>query len=328
MNRFMGQPNPWMQLIDSGTFASSLTPTVPDIKNLPKLEPQEDKKPLVDALYAVQEDITDEALKERIDVKLHDHNLWAKFADIEVEMIVTKTGRNLFPKLAFNVTGLEPRNRYLFYVEFRLVAEEKWKFSLATGGWESYGRADAYSPTIYPHHENVNFPTGAAWMENSFTFNAKLTNQIELSGKSRFIYVSSMHKYIPVVMIHRFDPATKTFNAFTEVEIPTATFIATTAYQNDKCKVVKVCTNPFAKGFREDGRKRKKMERKAVAEGSPASPVPEPFNPFSRLNQTYPPAFLPNFFGISNPAFYWNYMSSLAQQPFVFQPPPPPPKEE
>ena len=68
-----------------------------------------------------------------------------------------------------------------------------------------------------------------------------------------------MHKYIPVITVFQVQQTLQT--AFlTPGQIPVAKekfpeteFVTVTAYQNEKTKSLKIRFNPYAKGFREGG---------------------------------------------------------------------------
>uniref|UniRef100_A0AC35F2G7 T-box domain-containing protein n=1 Tax=Panagrolaimus sp. PS1159 TaxID=55785 RepID=A0AC35F2G7_9BILA len=86
------------------------------------------------------------------------------------------------------------------------------------------------------------------------------------------VILRSLHKYCPVLIIYRFEPENSTFTKFIEKEITCSTFITVTAYQNSAVTKLKVDNNPFAKGFRDGGRKRSRCYQ--ASEESEASPPP------------------------------------------------------
>lgn len=124
----------------------------------------------------------------------------------------------------------------------------------------SAGRADDENlrDVQYPHADNATYPKGADWMQGELSFGKlKLTNNSEEQRRSsNAVILRSMHKYVPVLMVHRYDPVSKGFTPFVEKEFTIANFIAVTAYQNTDVTNIKISANPFAKGFREGGRKR------------------------------------------------------------------------
>ncbi|KAE9554476.1 hypothetical protein FO519_002287 [Halicephalobus sp. NKZ332] len=294
-------------------------PVVPGLPQMPQFRPQRPS-----AVAPVAEEVSDEDLARRITVSLGNENIWKRFEKVQTEMIITKNGRNLFPKLTFKVQGLEPQNCYLMFLFFRRVSENKYKYS--RGEWVSAGKADELEGTPpVPHGDNVNFPKGQEWMHNEVSFaKLKLTNSLI----DWFIYLicfkvvlRSMHKYRPVLRILRFNPVSNQFSQLMDKDIESAEFIAVTAYQNSEVTSVKIEQNPFAKGFREGGRKRT---------GSALDPLPakQPNVPFMMSNllnnsqnmlpltnyfQSLPPPLnLPGYYGYNpmpqNPMFQSQFM--------------------
>lgn len=106
-----------------------------------------------------------------------------------------------------------------------------------------------------------------------------------------------MHKYCPVLIIYRFDPETSNFERLVDKEIKLATFIAVTAYQNQNVTKLKINNNPFAKGFREGGRKRSHPnEQTSPAKISPNAMFSPFMNPLTCFQNWYNPNALSNNF--------------------------------
>ena len=63
--------------------------------------------------------------------------------------------------------------------------------------------------------------------------------------------LNSMHKYLPRVIISEYISTESQVVIFTK-DFPECTFIAVTAYQNDKITKLKIENNPFASGFRQE----------------------------------------------------------------------------
>ena len=127
-----------------------------------------------------------------------------------------------------------------------------------------------------------------------------------------------MHKYCPVLIIHRFDPDKAKFEKLVEKEIKLATFIAVTAYQNQNVTKLKINNNPFAKGFREGGRKRSHpAEPSSPAKINPNAMFSSFLNPLTGIPSWYPQN-LPqnfNFTNYYNQAFQSQNFNFPAQYP-------------
>jgi len=187
---------------------------------------------------------------ERPVVSLENKELWGDFHDAMTEMIITKTGRRMFPPIKLKVDNLEPKSKYILLMDIVPADDCRYKFTRCN--WLIAGKADPEMPKrMYIHPDSPS--TGEQWMQKIISFHKlKLTNN--LADRNGYTILNSMHKYQPrfhvakVSDVYKLPWANfKTF-AFKENE-----FIAVTAYQNEKVTKLKIKHNPFAKGFREDG---------------------------------------------------------------------------
>ena len=91
------------------------------------------------------------------------------------------------------------------------------------------------------------------------------------------IVLNSMHKYQPRILIIPCDQLEKLPYApmYSSYVFPSTTFVAVTAYQNNRVTKLKIAHNPFAKGFRE----RQTMNRKRRPEPEMTGPDPSPDRP-------------------------------------------------
>ncbi|KAF0046321.1 hypothetical protein F2P81_002850 [Scophthalmus maximus] len=125
--------------------------------------------------------------ERELKVALEDAELWRKFQHITNEMIVTKTGRRMFPVLKVSVSGLDPSSMYSLLLDFVPADDCRWKF--VNGEWAAAGRAEGGGGGegrgpggIYIHPDSPNF--GAHWMKAAVTFNkVKLTNKVNGAGQ-------------------------------------------------------------------------------------------------------------------------------------------------
>ncbi|KAK6190420.1 hypothetical protein SNE40_002295 [Patella caerulea] len=183
-------------------------------------------------------------------VELENDDLWKTFHKIGTEMVITKTGRRIFPAYKAKLSGLDKKSKYILLLDIVPCDDCRYKFH--NGKWMVAGKADPEMPKrMYIHPDSP--CTGEQWMQKAVSFHKlKLTNNI--SDKSGAAILNSMHKYQPRIHLVRasdllrmaYSP-NKTF-VFEETQ-----FIAVTAYQNEKITQLKIDHNPFAKGFRENG---------------------------------------------------------------------------
>ena len=192
-----------------------------------------------------------------VKVKMEDTGIWSKFSQAGTEMIVTKSGRRMFPSLRVSVSGLNSTSRYNLIVDIVPADDERYKFQ--AGKWLVSGKADAhFSGRGYLHPDSA--LTGAQWMKHIVSFHKlKITNNP--FDRAGHIILNSMQKFVP--RLHLIEVEGKSSNTFV---FPEASFMAVTAYQNDLITKLKIEYNPFAKGFRECQSRRELQEKREADE--------------------------------------------------------------
>ncbi|BFF99135.1 T-box transcription factor TBX6 [Drosophila madeirensis] len=202
------------------------------------------------------------------DAKLENNDLWQQFHKIGTEMIITKSGRRMFPSMRVSLSGLEEEANYCVLLEMVPIGDCRYKFSGSQ--WVPAGGAEPQSPQrMYLHPDSP--ATGAHWQSQALLFNkVKLTNNtLDSSGH---IVLASMHKYQPRLHIIRSSELTQLPWAPQQAFVfPETEFVAVTAYQNDRITKLKIDNNPFAKGFRESGQSRCKRKLNSSSNSSPES---------------------------------------------------------
>ncbi|GMS87377.1 hypothetical protein PENTCL1PPCAC_9552, partial [Pristionchus entomophagus] len=191
-----------------------------------------------------------------ISVQLVNQALWRDFHANLTEMIVTKTGRKLFPKLEVLIAGLAPTKIYGIHLRLERADDLKYRFTQSKWSWQRDDDAACF-PTPAPIDSNEGFQqTGEFWSSKPIAFdNFKITNSEEEAGKSRSM-VQTLHKYVPVVYVYEMAPGVSyaapslTGGCVHMVRLTLAEFVTVTAYQNEKIKTLKTAHNPFAKGCR------------------------------------------------------------------------------
>ncbi|CAG5110323.1 Oidioi.mRNA.OKI2018_I69.chr2.g4735.t1.cds [Oikopleura dioica] len=215
--------------------------------------------PGIGGLQRQETRIIDEDIKAELDEK----HLWEDFHKIGTEMVITKNGRRMFPSFKAKVSGLDPRANYVMMVDIVPVDENRYKFH--NGRWLVAGKADPeMHPRMFIHPDSP--CSGSHWMSrpNISFHKMKLTNNI--SDRTGSTILNSMHKYQPRFHIARCDDLSKLSfcSSFSKTfTFPEMSFIAVTAYQNERITQLKIDHNPFAKGFRDNGHARKDKKRSA-----------------------------------------------------------------
>nr|1H6F_A Chain A, T-BOX TRANSCRIPTION FACTOR TBX3 [Homo sapiens]1H6F_B Chain B, T-BOX TRANSCRIPTION FACTOR TBX3 [Homo sapiens] len=193
-------------------------------------------------------------MKDDPKVHLEAKELWDQFHKRGTEMVITKSGRRMFPPFKVRCSGLDKKAKYILLMD--IIAADDCRYKFHNSRWMVAGKADPEMPKrMYIHPDSP--ATGEQWMSKVVTFHKlKLTNNI--SDKHGFTILNSMHKYQPRFHIVRANDILKLpYSTFRTYLFPETEFIAVTAYQNDKITQLKIDNNPFAKGFRDTGNGRR-----------------------------------------------------------------------
>ncbi|CAO1361429.1 unnamed protein product [Diamesa tonsa] len=194
---------------------------------------------------------------------LETKDLWDRFNDIGTEMIITKTGRRMFPTLRVSFSGPlrgQPSDRYAVLMDVVPFDSRRYRYAYHRSSWLVAGKADPPPPPrLYSHPDT---PIGAdALRKQVISFEkVKLTNnEMDKNGQ---IVLNSMHRYQPRIHLVRLCPGQNiptTPKELSELDhktyvFPETVFTAVTAYQNQLITKLKIDSNPFAKGFRDSSR--------------------------------------------------------------------------
>ncbi|XP_072249039.1 T-box transcription factor TBX1-B-like isoform X2 [Leuresthes tenuis] len=185
-------------------------------------------------------------------VQLEMQALWQQFNQLGTEMIVTKSGRRMFPTFQVRISGMDPSAEYVLLMDFIPADDKRYRYAFHSSSWLVAGRADVASPSRMHFHPDSPAP-GAQWMKQTVSFDTlKLTNNL-LDDNGHMI-LNSMHRYQPRFHVVYVDPAPNShlnaYKNFCSFSFPETHFMAVTAYQNHRITHLKIASNPFAKGFR------------------------------------------------------------------------------
>ncbi|KAE9416657.1 hypothetical protein Angca_009930, partial [Angiostrongylus cantonensis] len=203
-----------------------------------------------------------------VSVRLANEDLWAIFHANTTEMVVTKTGRKMFPKLEYTIEGLKANLAYGLVLQIEQVDDNRYKFS--GGEWSAAGRGESGgAPKNVMHHDGV--MPGSHWMRHTVNFErVKITNNLNDANPSHVSYSEYKLRYaLHSEIINESDliwksPPSVFFNRnfwyhpqLVLVWRSETEFIAVTAYQNTTITQLKIEHNPFAKGFRDGGERKR-----------------------------------------------------------------------
>ncbi|XP_075218637.1 T-box transcription factor bifid isoform X3 [Lycorma delicatula] len=214
---------------------------------------------MVRPLRAIQPE--DDGVVDDPKVTLEGKDLWEKFHKLGTEMVITKSGRRMFPAYKVRVMGLDKKAKYILLMD--IVAADDCRYKFHNSRWMVAGKADPEMPKrMYIHPDSPS--TGEQWMQKVVSFHKlKLTNNI--SDKHGFTILNSMHKYQPRFHLVRANDILKLpYSTFRTYVFKETEFIAVTAYQNEKITQLKIDNNPFAKGFRDTGAGKREKKRQAL----------------------------------------------------------------
>ncbi|KAI1309477.1 T-box transcription factor TBX20 [Halotydeus destructor] len=224
----------------------------------------------------------------RVECILENKDLWDKFNELGTEMIITKTGRRMFPVLRISFLGVHPHKKYIVLMDVVPVDNKRYRYAYHRSSWLVAGKADPPSPARLCTHPDAPF-SGDQLRKTPVSFEKlKLTNN-EMDKQGQMV-LNSMHRYQPRVhLVLRSDPSTSN-SPVTDLEceryktfvFPECIFTAVTAYQNQLITKLKIDSNPFAKGFRDSSRlsdlERETMEGLMSDHyGYPRPPMMSPF---------------------------------------------------
>ncbi|XP_069698759.1 T-box transcription factor TBX20-like [Periplaneta americana] len=251
-------------------------------KKSPPTSPPPPKNPLL------QERFNCEELRHVV-CHLETKDLWDKFNDLGTEMIITKSGRRMFPTCRVSFTGVRPDQRYAVLMDIVPVDNKRYRYAYHRSSWLVAGKADPPAPCRLYMHPDSPF-TGEQLRKQVVSFEkVKLTNN-EMD-KHGHLVLNSMHKYQPRIhLVKRHESSgsapitdleSEEFKTFI---FPESVFTAVTAYQNQLITKLKIDSNPFAKGFRDSSRltefERETMESMLAEQHYLRSPL----RPFSELD--------------------------------------------
>uniref|UniRef100_A0A8C9XT41 T-box domain-containing protein n=1 Tax=Sander lucioperca TaxID=283035 RepID=A0A8C9XT41_SANLU len=207
-------------------------------------------------LDTLQKEETTEEREPKVYLEASD--LWTQFHKCGTEMVITKSGRRMFPPLRARCTGMDTEAKYIFLMD--IVTADDCRYKFHNSRWMVVGKADPEMPRRMYIHPDSPAP-GEHWMSRVVNFHKlKLTNNI--SDKHGFTILNSMHRYQPRFhIVQASDVLSLPYSTFRTYAFWETQFIAVTAYQNHEITQLKIDNNPFAKGFRNTGNGRREKRQ-------------------------------------------------------------------
>ena len=212
---------------------------------------------------------------------LENKELWDKFCEFGTEMIITRTGRRMFPTVRCSFAGLdnEPGTKYLVLLDIVPCDNKRYRYAYHRSAWLVAGKADPPPPhRLHPHPDG---PFTAEQLRKQVIGFEKVKITNNESDNSGQLILNSMHKFQPrVYLVKRREGHNSPISDIEKEQyrtfvFPETQFTAVTAYQNQCITKLKIESNPFAKGFRDSAG----SDFDDHHHGSPFSSMGSPFGP-------------------------------------------------
>ena len=233
-------------LVDNKTVSDDSSDNLPPLDKVVKKEKKS----------KISEECHSEDLRG-ISCNLDNKDLWDKFCEFGTEMIITRTGRRMFPtvRVTFNDVEQEPGVKYHVVLDIPSCDNKRYRYAYHRSAWLVAGKADPSPP--YRLHSHPDGPFTADQLKKQVIGFEKVKITNNESDNSGQLILNSMHKFQPRVwlvkrregdnspIVNIQQEKCRSF-VFAETQ-----FIAVTAYQNQCITKLKIESNPFAKGFRD-----------------------------------------------------------------------------
>ena len=138
-----------------------------------------------------------------VDCYLETDDLWKKFHELGTEMIITKSGRRMFPPLRVSFGEIKLTQKYIIAMDIVPTDSKRYRYAYHRSSWLVAGKADPPVQSRLFIHPDGPF-TGDALFKQIVSFEkVKLTNnEMDRSGhvslSCNLIYIFIFYKYISI----------------------------------------------------------------------------------------------------------------------------------
>jgi hypothetical protein len=124
-----------------------------------------------------------------IECYLETDDLWKRFYELGTEMIITKSGRRMFPPLRVSFLGVRQHQKYIVAMDIVPTDSKRYRYAYHRSSWLVAGKADPPVQSRLFVHPDGPF-TGDALYKQIVSFEkVKLTNnEMDKCGHVRFIF--------------------------------------------------------------------------------------------------------------------------------------------
>ena len=169
---------------------------------------------------------------------LDNKELWDKFCEFGTEMIITRTGRRMFPtvRITFANIEMDPGAKYLVLLDIPPCDNKRYRYAYHRSSWLVAGKADPAPPHRLHNHPDGPFTAEQLKKQVIGFEKVKITNNE--SDNTGQVILNSMHKFQPrVYLVKRREGETGPVQDIEKEKyrtfvFPETQFTAVTAYQN------------------------------------------------------------------------------------------------
>jgi len=132
---------------------------------------------------------------------LDNKDLWDKFCEFGTEMIITRTGRRMFPtvRCSFSNLDTEPGVKYLVLLDIVPCDNKRYRYAYHRSAWLVAGKADPAPPHRLYCHPDAPY-SGEQLKKQVISFEkVKVTNNE--SDNTGQVILNSMHKFQPRIYL-------------------------------------------------------------------------------------------------------------------------------
>lgn len=127
------------------------------------------------------------SLQSAVDCRLESADLWQRFHDLGTEMIITKSGRRMFPtiRVAFDRRArarLDPEAKYIVALDVVPVDHKRYRYAYHKSAWLAAGKATQVAPYRYYVHPDSPFTEQQLMQTVSFEKLKVTNNQTDRNG--------------------------------------------------------------------------------------------------------------------------------------------------
>ncbi len=133
----------------------------------------------------------------KVHCTLDNKELWDKFCEFGTEMIITRTGRRMFPtvRVSFGNLDAEPGVKYLVLLDIVPCDNKRYRYAYHRSAWLVAGKADPAPPhRIYPHPDGPFTPEQLNKQVVSFEKVKVTNNETDNTGQVKIFSLMLYYK--------------------------------------------------------------------------------------------------------------------------------------